>query len=499
MAGAGYKLFATGDVLTAAQVNTFLMEQAVMRFADSAARTAALSGVLAEGMVSYLQDTNTLEVYDGSGWVGATGDITGLTAGTGISITSETGPVPTVAIDTAVTVDLTTAQTLTTKTLTSPVLTTPSISNIDAKGDILVGTADNTLGVITAGANGETLVADSSTSTGLRYIPATVTANPVINGAYDIFQRGTTTTGGAAKYGADRWLQGRGGATAGITTTQQLTSDTTNLPTILNCIRLQRDSGDTSTQFLYLENNFENVNSTPFVGQTVTLSFYARAGANYSAASSLMNARVISGTGTNQRAISGFTGQILEINQNATLTTTWQRFSYSATISSLATQLAVRFTMTPVGTAGADDYLEVTGAQLDLGAVALPFRRSGGTIQGELALCQRYYYRLTQLNTKPLAYGANSTTSVHRAYLYFPVEMRIAPSSLEQTGTASDYAINQFSIAPTTCTAVVTFFEASTRFALVSNTLAAATLTLFQPGGIRANADGAFLGWSAEL
>ena len=122
MAGAGYKLFATGDVLTAAQVNTYLMQQTVMVFASSAARSTAISGVLAEGMVSYLQDTNTLEVYDGSAWVGATGDITGLTAGTGISITSATGPVPTVAIDTATTADLTTAQTLTNKTLTSPLI-----------------------------------------------------------------------------------------------------------------------------------------------------------------------------------------------------------------------------------------------------------------------------------------------------------------------------------------------------------------------------------------
>jgi hypothetical protein len=84
MAGAGYKLFATGDVLTAAQVNTYLNEQTVMVFADSAARTTALSGVLAEGMMSYLQDTNAVEVYDGSSWVsvGSTGDITGITTGT---------------------------------------------------------------------------------------------------------------------------------------------------------------------------------------------------------------------------------------------------------------------------------------------------------------------------------------------------------------------------------------------------------------------------------
>ena len=144
MAGAGYKLFATGDVLTAAQVNTYLMQQTVMVFASSAARTTALSGVLAEGMVSYLQDTNSLEVYDGSAWIGATGDITALTAGTGISITNPTGPIPTVAIDTAVTADLTTAQTLTNKTLTTPIIATISNTGtltLPTSTDTIVGRA----------------------------------------------------------------------------------------------------------------------------------------------------------------------------------------------------------------------------------------------------------------------------------------------------------------------------------------------------------------------
>ena len=86
MAGAGYKLFNTGDVLTAAQVNTYLMQQSVMVFADSTARTTALSGVLAEGMLSYLVDTNAVEKYDGAAWSAiGTGDIEGVTAGTGLS------------------------------------------------------------------------------------------------------------------------------------------------------------------------------------------------------------------------------------------------------------------------------------------------------------------------------------------------------------------------------------------------------------------------------
>jgi len=74
MAGAGFKDFTVGEVLTSADVDTYLMQQSVMRFADSAARGSALgtatgSGTaLAEGMVSYLDDLNVVEVYTGSGW-----------------------------------------------------------------------------------------------------------------------------------------------------------------------------------------------------------------------------------------------------------------------------------------------------------------------------------------------------------------------------------------------------------------------------------------------
>ena len=97
------------------------------------------------------------------------GDITEVAAGTGISVASGTGPVPTVSINTAVTADLTTAQTLTNKTLTSPVLTTPTISTIDAKGDLLVGTADNTIGRLAVGTNTYILTADSAETTGLKW------------------------------------------------------------------------------------------------------------------------------------------------------------------------------------------------------------------------------------------------------------------------------------------------------------------------------------------
>ena len=66
---AGYREFLTGEVLTAANVNDFLMEQSVMTFADATARASALSGVLREGILTYNEDTAQLEVYDGSAFV----------------------------------------------------------------------------------------------------------------------------------------------------------------------------------------------------------------------------------------------------------------------------------------------------------------------------------------------------------------------------------------------------------------------------------------------
>ena len=86
MAGSGYKVFTAGEVLTAANVNGYLMEQSVMVFAGTAARGSALGTAVSAGMVSYLTDTRTLQVY-GTAWadVSSPGDITEVTAGTGLT------------------------------------------------------------------------------------------------------------------------------------------------------------------------------------------------------------------------------------------------------------------------------------------------------------------------------------------------------------------------------------------------------------------------------
>ena len=96
MAGAGYKQWTTGAVLTSSDMNTYVGDQVVMVFASSSARSSAVSSP-SEGMVSYLSDSNAIEVYTGSGWEGI-GDITAVNAGTNIDVTNGTGPTPTVAL-----------------------------------------------------------------------------------------------------------------------------------------------------------------------------------------------------------------------------------------------------------------------------------------------------------------------------------------------------------------------------------------------------------------
>jgi hypothetical protein len=70
MAGQGYRRWIPGEVITADNIQQFLMDQSVQRFADATARTTALTGYLAEGMLTYLDSSKSLEVFDGTNWVG---------------------------------------------------------------------------------------------------------------------------------------------------------------------------------------------------------------------------------------------------------------------------------------------------------------------------------------------------------------------------------------------------------------------------------------------
>lgn len=81
------KIFTAGSVLTASDVNTFLMNQSVMTFAGTAARGSAI-GTATEGMLTYLEDTNIYQYWSGSAWVSLVPTPTNATVTTAYTATA---------------------------------------------------------------------------------------------------------------------------------------------------------------------------------------------------------------------------------------------------------------------------------------------------------------------------------------------------------------------------------------------------------------------------
>jgi hypothetical protein len=319
------------------------------------------------------------------------------------------------------------------------------------------------------------------------------TRNGALNSQFNVWQRGTSIAVTTSAYTADRWQGYR--AVAGSTVSRQVTNDTTNLPFIQYCARVQRDSGNTATSAIFLAQTFESVNSIPYAGKTITLSFYARSGANYSSASGILGVQLMSGTGTDQNYITGFTGSANPINTNATLTTTWQRFTYTAAVGSTVTQLATAFNFTPVGTAGANDYFEITGVMLEVGSQASPYAPATPTYATELAACQRYYYRSTTTNT----YGrltsytpAASTTAVYLSVVP-PVKPRVAITAVEY----SNLALYDGTGVVTTISSI-SLGDSSNDINTVN--VSCTGLTQYRPYALLANNNvNGYIGFSAEL
>jgi hypothetical protein len=371
-------------------------------------------------------------------------------------------------------------------------------SIVNAKGDLIGASANDTPAILSVGNNGETLVADSSTSVGLRYNPQNVLVNPVINGGFDIWQRGTSKLNGQNSYVADRWI----GSQATVTTfSRQNVSDSTNLPNIQYCLRAQRTSGSAQTDQMNISQSMETVNSIPYAGKPITFSFYARAGANYSATSSLLNAQMITGTGTDQNVYTvGYTGSATLINQNATLTTTWQRFAYTGTVASNVTEIGLTFVGQTTGTAGANDWYEITGIQIDVGTYtassAPTFRRTGGSIQGELAACQRYYERTGGTDVyASMGTGIGQTATAIRIVTPYKVTKRVTPtaidySTLQVNDGSTIIAVSSLSLAAT---------NVNNNFGSLDVVIASGG-TQYRPYFLGANnSASAYLGFSAEL
>jgi hypothetical protein len=231
--------------------------------------------------------------------------------------------------------------------------------------------------------------------------------NYVINGGFDIWQRGTSFVGSGNNYTADRWKFTQNGPTNNAYTVSRQSS---GLNGFQYCARFQRNSGDTGTGGMFIGYGMASEDLVPFQGKTMTMSFYARAGANFSGASQNIGFSMPFGTGTGAHPFTLLTNEFGSVSSTFTLSTSWQRFYFTATVPSNATEMRFNINHSPTGTAGVADYYEVTGFQMELGSTPTAFSRYGGTYQGELVACQRYF--------QSLPWGPTYNTAIHSGHFW---------------------------------------------------------------------------------
>jgi hypothetical protein len=257
--------------------------------------------------------------------------------------------------------------------------------------------------------------------------------NAIINGNFDVWQRGTSFTG--SEYGADRWLSSRSGSTHTVTR-QPFTLGQTDVPSqptyyIQTIVSSVAGASNNSA----LNQRFEDVRT--FAGQQVTLSFWAKADASKNIA-----VEFVQNFGTGGSPSAGVQG--ISVTKVA-LTTSWQKITVTTTLPSISgktlgtdenssLRLIIYFDAgsdfdTRTDTLGQQSgTFDIAQVQIEAGPVATPFeRRSIGT---ELALCQRYFQTMTaaSLSCQTFKYMAGARTGSFAGGGTFSPQMRTAPS-----------------------------------------------------------------------
>ena len=302
--------------------------------------------------------------------------------------------------------------------------------------------------------------------------------NRIINGAMVIDQRnaGASFTTGNYAYGIDRWAFQTVGANG---TAQQVTGSTGNNKAI-------RITGAASLSAYFISQRIEAVNIYDCASQTVTVSFTLSGSASGS-----VSIRRLYPTATDNYT------STTEPDAGVTVNFTTTPTQYTATFTLGANANKGLWLLFDFGSVGSGVTRTIENVQLEKGSTATSFDyRPIGT---ELALCQRYYYRIVSSgsNANILGVGLNDATTTAQIQFSYPVTMRASPTSIEQSGTATNYALRTGAGA-TTCSAVPVFIDSSQYTATVLFTVASGLTT----GGAalgRAATTGAYIGFPAEL
>jgi hypothetical protein len=237
----------------------------------------------------------------------------------------------------------------------------------------------------------------------------------------------------------------------------------------------------------------------PLVGQTVTASVLVRANATWAAISGQSLNMIISKNST-PNTLSGTWTQIATAGISAasiptgTSSSNWLKLSTTFTIPNDGTAAGIRFQVAEAAVGPSGAYWELAQAQLETGSVATAFTTATGTVQGELAACQRYYYRTATgvaYHTYGLGYGKSSTVAQIQTQL--PVTMRVSPTSLDYSGLAtydgaSVLGISSASLGGLASTPNIAFIEV------------VGTITQYRPYSLtNNNLTSGYVGFNAEL
>ena len=240
--------------------------------------------------------------------------------------------------------------------------------------------------------------------------------NAVINGGFDIWQRGTSFTGAA--YCADRWFSQ---TTAGTTT---FARESTIVPA--GSQYAMKWTQATASAYVNILQAIETSNAMQFANKIVTLSAQVAASASQGVTLELYYATTVDKT----LAGAGWT----QITPSTTANFTPSSTTYIPASTNFFVPSTAKSLMVAITTSGmvSGNTFYVDQIQLELGTSATSFSRAGGDVQGELAACQRYYWRAggdviyEEISTSAVAEGSGVLFFIKN-----PVTMRSAPSSVE--------------------------------------------------------------------
>ena len=334
--------------------------------------------------------------------------------------------------------------------------------------------------------------------------PYTAGKNAIINGAFNVNQRAFSSTTTTNSYTFDRFLFEYTGGTVTLSS-QTFTAGTAPVAGYegKNFCRIVTSGQSAAGDYAGYFQKIESVRT--FAGQTVTFSLWAKA----SSGTPLIGVSYEQNFGTGGSPSTAVIGT----TTTQAVTTSYVRYSFTLTIPSIAGKtlgtngndfLSIRLFSSVGTTISALGYpavgiqnvtIDSWGWQVEAGSTATAFQTASGTIGGELALCQRYYYRATTTDgyASMSNTGIGASTTVAKIDLAMPVTMRVAPTAIDYSTVAA------WDTVTITAATSVTLDRVTNSYALL-NVTCASGLTQFRPYMVIANnSTSAYIGVSAEL